>query len=195
MRSTLDPLTLTPLRNAVIHSAWGRGKIDLPPGIAKKLRDTPVYVGSDIRESRSRKDLAKWMRVERVPDKARNEKFKIKDDRGEARIDNGRKQETDRASAEAAKANKEAGQAANTKETRGQDPSKGKGQPKARGERVGNPSKPEFRGRQLRSASRIQKNTNMNRPSPPCRVKVMEAEEATGGQDHGSGKGKGKGKP
>src|SRR6185436_16241344 len=83
VRSTLDPLTLTPLRNAVIHSAWGRGKIDLPPGIAKKLRDTPVYVGNDIRESRSRKDVAKWMRVERVPDKARNEKFKIKDERGE----------------------------------------------------------------------------------------------------------------
>ena len=52
MRPTLDPLTLTPLRNAVIHSAWGRGKIDLPPGIAKKLSDTPVFVGGDIRESR-----------------------------------------------------------------------------------------------------------------------------------------------
>jgi len=96
VRPTLDPLTLTPLRNAVIHSAWGRGKIDLPPGIAKKLRDTPVYVGSDIRESRSRKDVAKWMRVERVPDKARNEKFKVKDERGEARVDSGRKQEIDR---------------------------------------------------------------------------------------------------
>jgi hypothetical protein len=181
VRSTLDPLTLTPLRNAVIHSAWGRGKIDLPPGIARKLRDTPVYVGSDIRESRSRKDVAKWMRVERVPDKARNEKFKIKDDRGEARIDNGSKQEIDQASAAAAKANKEAEQQ-QRKETRGQDRVQEKGQPKARGERVGNPSKPESKG-------------------PPVQVNKPETKDRKhepaqpGGQGHGGGKGKGKGKP
>jgi hypothetical protein len=35
VQPTLDPLLLTPLRNAVLHSAWGRGKIGLPPGIAK----------------------------------------------------------------------------------------------------------------------------------------------------------------
>ena len=121
VRSTLDPLTLTPLRNAVVHSAWGRGKIDLPPGIAKKLRDTPVFVGSDIRESPFRRDLAKSMRVERVSDNARNQKFKVKDERAAAQqVDNGRKQEgdrkqeadakreTDRQTAEAARSNKEA---------------------------------------------------------------------------------------
>jgi hypothetical protein len=194
VRSTLDPLTLTPLRNAVIHSAWGRGKIDLPPGIAKKLRDTPVYVGSDIRESRSRKDLAKWMRVERVPDKARNEKFKIKDDRGEARIDNGRKQETDRASAEAAKANKEADKQ-QIKETRGQDPSKGKGQPKARGERVGNPSKPEFKGPPAQVSKPDTKEHKHESAQPAVQGQGHGGGKATGGQDHGSGKGKGKGKP
>ena len=88
-RSTLDPLTLTPLRNAVVHSAWGRGKIDLPPGIAKKLRDTPVFVGRDFKESKFRKDLAKSMRVERVSDSAsdkdRNRKFKVRDERGNKR--------------------------------------------------------------------------------------------------------------
>jgi hypothetical protein len=31
----LDPLLVTPLRNAVVNSAWGRGKIDIPPGIAR----------------------------------------------------------------------------------------------------------------------------------------------------------------
>ena len=115
VRPTLDPLTLTPLRNAVIHSAWGRGKIDLPPGIAKKLWDTPVFVGSDIRESRFRKDLAKSMRVERVSDKVKNQKFKVKDERQEWRqADQGRKQEDqgrkeiDRLNAEAAKGNKDA---------------------------------------------------------------------------------------
>ena len=38
----LDPLLLTPLRNAVVNSAWGRGKKDIPPGIARKLQDTTV---------------------------------------------------------------------------------------------------------------------------------------------------------
>jgi hypothetical protein len=95
-RTTLDPLTYTPLRNAVINSAWGRGKINLPPGIAKKLSDTPVYVGNNIRDSRFRRDLAKSMRVERVSDQARGQKFKVKDERENARqADNGRQQEID----------------------------------------------------------------------------------------------------
>lgn len=85
-RSTLDPLTLMPLRNAVVnsaHSTFGRGKIDLPPGIAKKLRDTPVFIGRDFKESKFRKELAKQMRVERVSDKDRNRKFQIRDERQE----------------------------------------------------------------------------------------------------------------
>jgi len=115
--STLDPLTLTPLRNAVIHSAWGRGKIDLPPGIAKKLNDTRVLVGSDVRESTFRKDTAKWMRVERVSDTARNQKFKVKDERQQSQpvdigrsreVDQGRKQDLGRVTAEAKKDNKDA---------------------------------------------------------------------------------------
>jgi len=81
VRPTLDPLTLTPLRNAVIHSAWGRGKIDLPPGIAKKLNDTRVFVGSDVKESKFRRNPAQTLRVEPVPDTARNQKFKVKDER------------------------------------------------------------------------------------------------------------------
>jgi FecR protein len=97
VRSTLDPLTLTPLRNAVVHSAWGRGKIDLPPGIAKKLDGTRVFVGSDIRESPFRRDLAKSMRVERVSDNARNQTLKVRDERTAVQqADNSRKQEGDR---------------------------------------------------------------------------------------------------
>jgi len=193
LRPTLDPLTLTPLRNAVIHSAWGRGKIDLPPGIAKKLRDTPVYVGNDLRESRSRKDVAKWMRVERVSDQARNEKFKIKDERGEARSDNGRKQEADRAGAEAAKANKEAG--LQRKETRGQDRSQEKAEPKARGERVSNPNKPVFLGPPVREAKPDTKEHKHEPAQPAAQGQGHGGGKAAGGQDHGGGKGKGKGKP
>ena len=129
VRPTLDPLTLTPLRNAVIHSAWGRGKIDLPPGIAKKLRDTPVFVSGDIRESASRKDLAKSMRVERVSDNARNQKFKVKDERQESQqVDHARKQEIERLNVEAKRGDKKAQQQVRQleqqqkKETRAQEP-------------------------------------------------------------------------
>jgi hypothetical protein len=128
LRATLDPLTLTPLRNAVVHSAWGRGKIDLPPGIARKLYDTRVIVSSDVRQSKFRKDLEKTMRVERVSDTARNQKFKVRDDRQESQqADTGRKHEIDRLNAEAAKGNKQAQQQARQleqqqrKETRDQE--------------------------------------------------------------------------
>jgi DNA segregation ATPase FtsK/SpoIIIE-like protein len=111
--ATLDPLTYTPLRNAFVNSApsaFGRGKINLPPGIAKKLNDTRVYAGNDITDSRFRKDFARSMRVERVSDQARNQKFKVKDERGEAQADNGRRQDLrqdlGRVSAEAVKDNK-----------------------------------------------------------------------------------------
>jgi type II secretory pathway pseudopilin PulG len=176
VRSTLDPLTLTPLRNAVIHSAWGRGKIDLPPGIAKKLDGTRVFVGSDIRESPFRRDLARSMRVERVSDNARNQKFKVKDEREDARqADNGRKQEgdrkqfadakreTDRQTAETAKGNKEAerqtrkAEQQQRKDTRvqekvigaqapGQQKAQRKTEQKVQGERVGNPAKHQSQG-------------------------------------------------
>jgi len=118
VRPTLDPLTRTPLRNAVIHSAWGRGKIDLPPGIAKKLEGTRVFVGGDIRESRFRKDVAKSMRVERVSDTARNQKFKVKDERQVRKLEQQQ-----------------------TKETRAQDKSQPKAQQQQQGERVGDPAK------------------------------------------------------
>jgi hypothetical protein len=193
-------LTLTPLRNAVIHSAWGRGKIDLPPGIAKKLRETSVYVGSDIRESRSR-NVAKWMRVERVSDKARNEKFKIKDERGEVQVDKGRKQEIERAGAGAAQGNKEApGQARQaeqpqTSESRGQGSSQEKGQTKARGERVGNPSKHGSLGPPVREGKPETKARKNEPAQPAAQGQGHGGGKATSGQDHGGGKGKGKGKP
>lgn len=96
-RATLDPLTLTPLRNAVIHSAWGRGKIDLPPGIAKKLNDTRVFVGNDVRESKFHQNLAKSMRVERVSDTARNLKLKVRDERQNGQpADAARREEADK---------------------------------------------------------------------------------------------------
>ena len=193
LRATLDPLTLTPLRNAVIHSAWGRGKIDLPPGIAKKLRDTPVYVGSDIRQSKFRKDAAKSMRVERVSDTARNQKFKARDERQqEQQADTGRKQDMGRVTGEARKDNKDARQLEQEqqgKETRAQekaartqthiqDKAQPKAQTRAQGERVGKPAKSDAKP-QTQAAPKQQE------------IKQKPA-AAGGGKGQGGGKGKGK---
>ena len=204
LRPTLDPLTLTPLRNAVIHSAWGRGKIDLPPGIAKKLRDTPVFVGGDIRESRFRKDLAKSMRVERVSDKGRNQKFKVKDERQESQqVDHARKQEIDRLNAEATRGDKEAQRQVRqleqqqrkatrdqAKATRAQKPTHDKAQPKAvqrpKGERVGNPAKPKAQSEQPSKHEAKQ---------PSQGASKQERKQEPPAQPSGQGKGKGKGKP
>jgi hypothetical protein len=77
----LDPLLLTPLRNAVVNSAWGRGKKDVPPGIARKLRDTTVIVGTRPVEPPFRPEHARSMRVETASDQAKGQKFKVKDER------------------------------------------------------------------------------------------------------------------
>lgn len=79
---TLDPLLFTPLRNAVVNSAWGRGKKDIPPGIARKLRDTTVITSTAPIATRFRPDLAKSLRVETVSDRAKGQKFKVRDERG-----------------------------------------------------------------------------------------------------------------
>jgi hypothetical protein len=120
VRPVLDPLTLTPLRNAVVHSAWGRGKIDLPPGIAKKLYETPVITSSVPNASPFRKDLAKALRVEAAPEKAKGTKFQIRDERGSEQgaigqtanpdVDQARKQKIDQLAPEAAKGNRDARQ-------------------------------------------------------------------------------------
>lgn len=81
VRPVLDPLMLTPLRNAAVNSAWGRGKIDLPPGIAKKLYETSVVTSVTPNAPRFGKDFARALRVQQVPDKAKGEKLKWRDDR------------------------------------------------------------------------------------------------------------------
>lgn len=77
----LDPLLVTPLRNAVVNSAWGRGKKDIPPGIARKLQDTTVITSTDVVAPAFKRDLARSMRVERVSDRAKGQQLKVRDER------------------------------------------------------------------------------------------------------------------
>jgi len=77
----LDPLLLTPLRNAAVRSAWGRGKIDVPPGIARKLNDTTVVTSTTPAAPRFRPNLAKDLRVNAAPERAKGQKFQVRDER------------------------------------------------------------------------------------------------------------------
>ncbi len=187
LRPTLDPLTFTPLRNAVVHSAWGRGKIDLPPGIAKKLNDTRVFVGTDAKGSWFKKDVAKSLRVERVPDKGRNEKFKVKDERGAQQADKGRKQEVDsgrkpdvvRTDADAARGNKPE-RAGKEQVRQPKQEAQPKAQQQPQGERVSNPVKPKAAPQQQSQGAA----KHEHKQGPPAKA-----------QGNAGGKAKGKGKP
>jgi FecR protein len=110
VRPTLEPLTLTPLRNAVVHSAWGRGKIDLPPGIAKKLDQTAVVIGHTTPAPSFKRDLARAMRLETVPEKIKEQKLQIRDERNNevARGEAFRRQRIAELEAEAARGNRDA---------------------------------------------------------------------------------------
>lgn len=77
VRPTLEPLLLTPLRNAAINSAWGRGKIDIPPGIAKKLDERQVFVRDVPSSPRFGKNLPKTLRVQNVPNDKKQQKFQV----------------------------------------------------------------------------------------------------------------------
>ena len=93
----LDPLLATPLRNAVVNSAWGRGKKDIPPGIARKLDDTTVITSRSVDAPPFRRDRARSMRVEPVSDRAKGQKFKVRDERqgrGAPQASNGQPVET-----------------------------------------------------------------------------------------------------
>jgi hypothetical protein len=207
LRPTLEPLALTPLRNAALNSAWGRGKIDLPPGIAKKLSERPVFIGNEPVRGRSGKDFARAFRVERVPDNVKREKFKVRDDRGvtpnrsNKPEDVARKQKIDQLKGDASKGNSEARQ--QVRELR-QEQRKSQNEQKRverqvqqpQGERVGNPARPETsRGRQ--DVPRAREPQGRSQASQqPQRVQSAPKEKANkpAGHEHGGGKGKGKGK-
>src|SRR5688572_32556535 len=93
----LDPLLFTPLRNAVVNSAWGPGKKDIPPGIAKKLDDTAVVTSIAPVGTTFRPELRRSLRVETVSDRGKGQKFNVKDERGRGNAErsNGRSSQSE----------------------------------------------------------------------------------------------------
>ena len=171
VRPVLDPLTLTPLRNAVLHSAWGRGKIDLPPGIAKKLYETSVVTTTAPIAPPFRRDLPRAMRVESVPERVKKERFAVRDERREA----GRPDTTPTAAAER---EVRGGRRQTGQEERGRRAAERS--PQAQGERVASPA---------------QQRPQAGRHQPPAqpRGEAKGKEGPPAGAEKGQGRGKGKG--
>ncbi len=167
VRPTLEPLLLTPLRNAALRSAWGRGKIDVPPGIAKKLQDTTVVVGTTPVAPPFRKDLDKSLRVEQISERAKSQKLNIQDQRntGVSQVAPNAEPnaQPNAASREAFRGSRVTGNESRQLEQqrgleRAQQRVEPKNVPRAEGGRVGNPvtTRPEFRGPPVREAPRPQ---------------------------------------
>jgi Family of unknown function (DUF6600)/FecR protein len=166
VRPTLEPLLLTPLRNAALRSAWGRGKIDVPPGIAKKLQETPVVIGNTPIAPPFRKNLDKSLRVERIAEKTKNQKLNVRDDRniGASNGDVRSNEQPNVASRDDFRASKAKGREFRQPEQqqrneRTQQRIEPRNVPRAEGGRVGNPARaarPEFKGPPVREAPRPQ---------------------------------------
>ena len=166
VRPTLEPLLLTPLRNAALRSAWGRGKIDVPPGIAKKLNETPVVVGNAPVAPPFRKDLDKSLRVERIAEKMKNQKLNVQDERNArtSQVDVRNNQQRNSASRDAFRGSGVTGrefrqiEQQQRKDERAQQRIEPRSVPRAEGQRVGSPVKgrPEFKGPPVREAPRPQ---------------------------------------
>jgi hypothetical protein len=184
VRPTLEPLLLTPLRNAALRSAWGRGKIDIPPGIAKKLQDTPVVVNTIPAGPPFKKDLAKTMRFEQ----AKNQKLKVRDERSlgtsQTQTDvNHPQQRVDALAGATVRGNKEErkDEQRQTRELQRQQRSEQRAQPQVQerkaapvqGERVGNPAKPKSQPKPQIEAPRAQ--PQIQQPQPQVQKGRPEA--------------------
>lgn len=186
VRPTLDPLLLTPLRNAALNSAWGRGKIDVPPGIAKKLRDTPVVLNDTAFSPRFKKNLAKSLRVEKVKD----HKLKVKDERNVGVThDAARGRRLEALNGEVARGNKDA-----RKQVRELERQQRKDQPRVlapQGERVGNPARPKAHQPKVEKGQP----EAPRRSAAPAPAASKHSGQQPPGQSKGAGGGgKGKGK-
>jgi hypothetical protein len=83
VRPVLDPLSVVALKQAALQPAVERRGFALPPGIAKKLADTPVITSTTPAAPPFKRDLAQEFKVQQVPEERRKEKLKFKDLRQE----------------------------------------------------------------------------------------------------------------
>jgi hypothetical protein len=176
VRPTLEPLLVTPLRNAALNSAWGRGKIDLPPGIARKLHETPIVVSDASYAPPFRKNLAKVLRTQTVDDKVKHQK--VRDERNSAATQaDTRRQQNDALAGASVRGNKDERREVKDQQQQARELGKQQGNdrreqraiqqkamPPVRSERIGNPAKQKAQPRPQINVPRAQ--PQMQRPQP-----------------------------
>lgn len=80
-RPVFDPMSVDPLRRAAFATREARHRIDVPPGLAQRINNTPVLTSAAPATPLFKRDLARALRVESVPDKVRNQKLQFRDER------------------------------------------------------------------------------------------------------------------
>jgi uncharacterized protein DUF6600/FecR-like protein len=81
VRPVLDPLAVDSLRRAAFETHAAQRRISVPPAIARRIDNTPVVTGTAPSAPPFRRDLARALRVESVPDRVRNQKLQFRDER------------------------------------------------------------------------------------------------------------------
>jgi len=81
VRPVLDPLSNGELRQLALATTNEHRRVDLPPGIAKKLDSTQVYTSAQPFAPPFRDNMAKAMHAEPVPENQRKQKLQFRDER------------------------------------------------------------------------------------------------------------------
>lgn len=80
VQPVLDPLTVAPLRRAAFQTQ-ARQRFDVPQAVAQRIANTPVITSTSPSAPPFRRDLAKTLRVQSLPDRIRNQKIQFRDER------------------------------------------------------------------------------------------------------------------
>lgn len=108
-RPVLDPLSVAITRQMALQTTNTRRRVDIPPGIAKRLDETRIYTSAKPFAPPFREDLSRTVSVDVVPEREKRQKAQFKDERqtvarkpGEARrIREEQQSQTQRAAPEA----------------------------------------------------------------------------------------------
>ena len=86
VRPVLDPLTVGELRQLALSTTNTHCRVDLPPGIAKKLDTTQVFTSAKPFAPPFREDMARVMHVEPVPENQKRQKLQFRDERQSSQL-------------------------------------------------------------------------------------------------------------
>ena len=118
-RPVLDPLSVGELRQIAFKSKNERRRVNIPPGIAKKLDGTQVFTSAKPFAPPFREGRVRVARAEPVPEKQKKQKLQFRDERQAARVqeqadrpapNQKRERQVKALEAQAARGNKEARQ-------------------------------------------------------------------------------------